>query len=435
MRGVWVIVPAAGRGLRFGGQVPKQYLQVGGQPVLAWTLSTLLSHPLVEGVVVAVAADDPWWPGWTEFGGKPVLACVGGGTRAASVLAALQALPEQVRGDDFVLVHDAARPNLAEADLQQLIERGRQDPVGALLAAPVRDTLKRAGDDGGVDGTEPRERLWRALTPQMFRRLQLTRALDEAAGAGIDVTDESMAMERLGLRPLLVEGSETNFKITTWADLERFAYIVRTRGRGAGTRDSEPGTRGEQEQVQQQQQQQQQQQASSADPAVSALPGPGAPLRIGQGLDVHAFATDGDHLMLGGVRVPHRCGVLAHSDGDVVIHALCDAMLGALALGDIGRHFPPSDPRWKDADSTEFLRHCDGLLRARGWQVGNADVTVICERPRIGPHAAAMCAHLARVLGIGVDALSVKATTTEQLGFTGRGEGIAAQAVVLLVRV
>ncbi len=229
MRGVWVIVPAAGRGLRFGGQIPKQYLEVGGQPVLAWTLSTLLAHPLIAGAVVAVSADDPWWPGWTEFNGKPVLACVGGGTRAASVLAALQVLPEDVRADDFVLVHDAARPNLADGDLQQLIERGREDPVGALLAAPVRDTLKRAGDDGGVDGTEPRERLWRALTPQMFRRLQLTRALDEAAGAGIDVTDESMAMERQGLRPLLIEGSETNFKITTPADLDRFVYILSLR--------------------------------------------------------------------------------------------------------------------------------------------------------------------------------------------------------------
>jgi 2-C-methyl-D-erythritol 2,4-cyclodiphosphate synthase len=158
-------------------------------------------------------------------------------------------------------------------------------------------------------------------------------------------------------------------------------------------------------------------------------------IRIGQGVDVHAFAEDGDHVMLGGVRVPHGCGVLAHSDGDVVIHALCDAMLGALALGDIGRHFPPSDPQWKDADSTAFLKHCDSLLRARGWQVGNADVTVMCERPKVGPHAQAMCAHLAQVLGIEVDAMSVKATTTETLGFTGRGEGIAAQAVVLLVRV
>lgn len=156
-------------------------------------------------------------------------------------------------------------------------------------------------------------------------------------------------------------------------------------------------------------------------------------VRIGQGYDVHAFG-DGDHVVLGGVRVAHERGVLAHSDGDVVLHALCDAMLGALALGDIGRHFPPSDPRWKGADSRAFVRHCDALLRARGWRVGNADVTVVCERPKIGPHAEAMRACIAGDLGIGVDAVSVKATTSERLGFTGREEAIAAQAVVLLVR-
>lgn len=155
--------------------------------------------------------------------------------------------------------------------------------------------------------------------------------------------------------------------------------------------------------------------------------------RIGHGYDVHAFG-DGDHLMLGGVRVPHERGVQAHSDGDVAIHALCDAMLGALALGDIGVHFPPSDARWKDADSRAFLRHCDALLRARGWQVGNCDITVVCERPKVGPHAEAMRALLAADLGIEVDRVSVKATTSERLGFTGRGEGIAAQAVCLLVR-
>ncbi|MCA0394361.1 MAG: 2-C-methyl-D-erythritol 2,4-cyclodiphosphate synthase [Proteobacteria bacterium] len=156
-------------------------------------------------------------------------------------------------------------------------------------------------------------------------------------------------------------------------------------------------------------------------------------VRIGQGYDVHAFG-DGDHVVLGGVRVAHERGVLAHSDGDVVLHALCDAMLGALALGDIGRHFPPSDPQWKGADSRAFVRHCDALLRARGWRVGNADVTVVCEHPKIGPHAEAMRACIAGDLGIGVDAVSVKATTSERLGFTGREEGIAAQAVVLLVR-
>jgi 2-C-methyl-D-erythritol 2,4-cyclodiphosphate synthase len=155
-------------------------------------------------------------------------------------------------------------------------------------------------------------------------------------------------------------------------------------------------------------------------------------LRIGHGFDVHAFGA-GDHVMLGGVRVAHDRGVVAHSDGDVAIHALCDAMLGALALGDIGRHFPPSDPRWKGADSRAFLRHCDALIRERGWRVGNADITVVCERPKIGPHADAMRALLAQDLGIGVDEVSVKATTSEKLGFTGRGEGIAAQAVCLLV--
>lgn len=155
-------------------------------------------------------------------------------------------------------------------------------------------------------------------------------------------------------------------------------------------------------------------------------------IRIGLGFDVHVFG-EGDHVMLGGVRVPHGRGVLAHSDGDVVLHALCDAILGALALGDIGRHFPPSDPLWKGADSRSFLRHCNGLVRARGWRVGNCDITVICERPKVGPHAQAMRDCIARELGIAVDAVSVKATTTETLGFTGRGEGIAAQAVCLLV--
>lgn len=156
-------------------------------------------------------------------------------------------------------------------------------------------------------------------------------------------------------------------------------------------------------------------------------------VRIGQGYDVHAFG-DGDHVMLGGVRVPHACGVLAHSDGDVVLHALCDAMLGALALGDIGVHFPPSDPRWKGADSRVFLRHCNALLAERGWRLGNADVTVVCERPKVGPHALAMREQIAADLGVGIDDISVKATTSERMGFTGRGEGIAALASCLLVR-
>ena len=226
MAGAWVVVPAAGRGTRFGSAIPKQYLQVEGQPLIAYTLAALLAHPGVEGAMVVISADDTDWPGWDSFSGKPLLTCAGGSTRAQSVLAGLDGLPASVKADDFVLVHDAARPNLGIEDLQQLMERGRNDPVGAILAAPVRDTLKRAGDDGGIDGTEPRARLWRALTPQLFRRLQLSKALEEAAKAGIDATDESMAMELQGLRPLLIEGSEDNFKVTTPADLARFEYVL-----------------------------------------------------------------------------------------------------------------------------------------------------------------------------------------------------------------
>jgi 2-C-methyl-D-erythritol 4-phosphate cytidylyltransferase len=221
----WAVVPAAGRGARFGAGLPKQYSEVEGEPLLAHALRALLSHPGVEGVVVALAAGDAHWPDWREFEGKPVIACTGGESRAESVLAGLAALPDSVRADDFVLVHDAARPNLSQADLDQLLERGRTDPVGAILAAPVRDTLKRAGDDGGIDGTQPRERLWRALTPQLFRRLQLARALEATLRDGLDATDESMAMERQGARPLLVEGSEANLKVTTPADLDYFRYL------------------------------------------------------------------------------------------------------------------------------------------------------------------------------------------------------------------
>ena len=223
---LWAIVPAAGSGTRFGGELPKQYVQVAGEPLIAHALHALLSHPAVAGVVVALAADDRHWPGWQALRGKPVLTCEGGDARADSVLAALAALPDDVRADDFVLVHDAARPNLSRRDLDALLERGRGDPVGAILAAPVRDTLKRAGDDGGIDRTEPRDKLWRALTPQLFRRLQLARALESARDAGVAVTDEAMAMERLGHRPLLVEGSADNIKVTTPADLAMIEFLL-----------------------------------------------------------------------------------------------------------------------------------------------------------------------------------------------------------------
>jgi 2-C-methyl-D-erythritol 4-phosphate cytidylyltransferase len=227
--GLWVVVPAAGRGARFGGELPKQYLDVRGRPLIAYTLDTLLSHPSVSGVMVVIAEHDRFWHGMDGVTSKPVLTCVGGAERADSVLAGLNALPDSVRADAFVLVHDAARPNLAHADLDRLLELGNGDPVGAILAAPVRDTLKRAGDDGGIDRTESREGLWRALTPQLFRRMQLSRALAAALAAGKTITDESMAMELQGLRPLLVEGREDNFKITTPADLARFEFVLARR--------------------------------------------------------------------------------------------------------------------------------------------------------------------------------------------------------------
>ena len=228
---IWAIVPAAGRGTRMGADIPKQYLEVAGQPLIAHALHALLAHPAVQGAVVVLSTEDDRWPGWPSIGGKPLLTCVGGAERADSVLAGLAALPDEVRADEFVLVHDAARPNLRAADLDRLLDVGRNDPVGAVLAAPMRDTLKRAGDDGGIDATEPRDRLWRALTPQLFRRLQLTRALEAAREAGIAVTDESMAMERQGHRPLLVEGSDDNLKVTTAADLALVEFLI-TKGKG-----------------------------------------------------------------------------------------------------------------------------------------------------------------------------------------------------------
>ncbi len=228
---LWAVVPAAGRGTRFGGERPKQYLEVAGRPLIAYTLDVLLSHPSVSGAMVVLAENDRHWRGWEALVGKPVMTCIGGAERADSVLAGLNALPDAVRADAFVLVHDAARPNLSHADLDRLLDLGMGDPVGAILAAPVRDTLKFAGDDGGIDRTEPRERLWRAFTPQLFRRMQLSRALAAACASGTAITDESMAMERQGLRPLLVEGSEDNFKVTTPADLARFEYAVSQRHR------------------------------------------------------------------------------------------------------------------------------------------------------------------------------------------------------------
>ena len=226
---LWAVIPAAGRGTRFGGDVPKQYLEVAGRPLIAHALQALLAHPRVAGAMVALSPDDARWPGWAQWNGKPVMRCVGGGERADSVLEALRALPAQVDANTLVLVHDAARPNLRDTDLDRLIAVAEAAEHGAILAAPVRDTLKRAGEGDRIAATESREGLWRAFTPQAFRRGALIAALEQARLDGVVVTDEAMAMERTGARPALVEGREDNLKVTTAADLALAEYLLSLR--------------------------------------------------------------------------------------------------------------------------------------------------------------------------------------------------------------
>jgi 2-C-methyl-D-erythritol 4-phosphate cytidylyltransferase / 2-C-methyl-D-erythritol 2,4-cyclodiphosphate synthase len=397
-RRVWAIVPAAGRGARFSASTadsaPKQYAMLLGATVLEWSLRALLAEPRVHAVVVALARDDAHWPSVLPKLASPKLqTTIGGESRQDSVINGLEFLAQQAAADDWVLVHDAARPCLSTADLGALLDAvgaGAARPAsaaagGAVLAAPIVDTVKR--ELGDHVATVDRQGLWRALTPQVFAFAQLHHALKEAALAGIAVTDEAQAVERMGLRPTLVQGSPFNVKITRLADLAVASNILKM------TQEM--------------------------------------PMRVGQGFDVHAFG-EGDHVMLGGVRIAHPQGVVAHSDGDVVIHALCDAVLGALGEGDIGRHFPDSDPKYRGADSRVFLREVAARMQAVGLRLVNADVTVLAEAPRIAAHRAAMAANLAADLGVAAQLINVKATTTERLGFIGRGEGLAALASVLL---
>jgi 2-C-methyl-D-erythritol 4-phosphate cytidylyltransferase/2-C-methyl-D-erythritol 2,4-cyclodiphosphate synthase len=390
----WAVVPAAGHGSRFGSAVPKQYSTILGLPVIEWTLQALLAEPCLDGIVVAVAAGDRLWTQLEVSRNPRIVTCVGGERRELSVANALVALAGRAADTDWVLVHDAARPCLRHDDLQALFEAlGDDDAVGGLLAVPVSDTLKRAGDTDHVAETVTRESLWRALTPQMFRYGLLQRALALCIERGRGVTDEASAIECLGLRPRLVRGHADNIKVTDPEDSALAEAILRARA----THREQQGVR----------------------------------MRVGTGYDVHAFGP-GDHVTLGGVRISHGRGVVAHSDGDVVLHALCDALLGAMALGDIGQHFPDSDPRWKGADSRHFVRHCASLLRERGWCCVSVDLTVVAQEPRIGPHRAQMLRNIAEDLGLGTDRINVKATTTEGLGALGRREGLACQAVVLL---
>jgi 2-C-methyl-D-erythritol 4-phosphate cytidylyltransferase/2-C-methyl-D-erythritol 2,4-cyclodiphosphate synthase len=369
------ILVAAGTGSRFGGATPKQLLLLHGKPVLRHAAQALLDHidllqPVGEATLIG--------PALAGIAHLPIVP--GGAERQDSVRAGLQAL--QPYAPDIVLVHDAARPIIPPGTIEAVLEALKTD-AGAIPALPVSDTLKRAAENR-ITETVPRANLYRAQTPQGFRYPDLLRLHQAAAGTA--ATDDAALLEAAGLPVALVPGAEQNIKLTLPADFARLEQLLGAR----------------------------------------MTP------RIGNGFDVHAMA-DGRKMIICGVEIPFERGLAGHSDADVGIHALCDAIYGALAEGDIGRHFPPSEANWKDADSARFLRHAAERIAARGGRLANADITLICERPKITPHAPAMRARLAELLGVPIDLISIKATTTERLGFTGRGEGIAAQASVLIL--
>jgi 2-C-methyl-D-erythritol 4-phosphate cytidylyltransferase/2-C-methyl-D-erythritol 2,4-cyclodiphosphate synthase len=375
--GTVALVVAAGRGARFGGTTPKQYLNLAGQPLLRHSLAALTGHPAVDGVRAVIDPDDRAHYDAAAAGLDLLPPVSGGASRQDSVRLGLESLAEMQ--PDQVLIHDGARPFVAP-DLIDRILAALGDAPGAIAALPLTDTVKRERD-GAIAGTVERDGLWRAQTPQGFSYADIL-AAHRAAADATDLTDDAAVAERAGLAVRLVEGDAANLKVTTPKDLER---------------------------------------------AARWLAGGGEEIRTGMGFDVHRFEP-GDRVRLCGVDVPHDRALAGHSDADVGLHALVDAILGALAAGDIGSHFPPSDPQWRGADSALFAAHARDLVAARGGRIVNVDVTIICESPKIGPHRQAMMARLAELLGIDAERVSVKATTTERLGFTGRGEGIAAQA-------
>ncbi len=385
------LVVAAGRGHRFGGPLPKQYQSLAGVPLLRHCLLRLAGHPRIEAVRVVIHPDDRPLYDEAAAGLDLLPPCAGGGERQDSVRLGLESLKTLDGGAPRrVLIHDGARPFPGRALLDRLLD-ALDGHEGAIPALPVTDTLKRgrAGPAGeAVCGeTVPRDGLWRAQTPQAFGFAAIEAA--HRATAGQALTDDAAIAERAGLTVALVAGDEENFKVTTQDDLERAARRLAEPGEAQIRRET----------------------------------------RSGNGFDVHRFGP-GDHVMLCGVPVAHGQGLLGHSDADVGLHSLTDALLGAIGAGDIGQHFPPTDPKWKGADSAAFLAHAAGLLAARGGRVVNLDVTLICERPKVGPHREAMRRRIAEILGLALERVSVKATTTEGLGFTGRREGIAAQATV-----
>ncbi len=375
MSGVAVIIVAAGRGTRAGGGLPKQWRDLGGAPVLKRTLRAF------DGVgrIVLVLHPDDMLRGLELTGGSSTLVA-GGATRDESVRNALESLA----GSDItrVLIHDGARPFVSRALTGRVLAALDQAPAAAPALA-VTDALWRGAAER-VTGVQSREGLYRAQTPQGFHFPAILEAHRAHPGGSADDVEVARAA---GLDVTIVEGEENNIKLTFAEDFRRGLEIM----------------------------------------------GGGMDVRMGNGYDVHAF-TEGDHVMLCGVSVPHSKALLGHSDADVGMHALTDAIYGALAEGDIGRHFPPSDPQWKGAASEIFLAHAGRLASEKGYRISNADVTLVCERPKIGPHALTMAAELARILDLATDRISVKATTSERLGFTGREEGIAALATVTLVK-
>ena len=385
MTGTTALVVAAGKGLRFGGPKPKQYMALAGRPLLHHTLKALARSPMIDRVRPVITMEDR--PHFDEAAkGLDLMEPVAGGaSRQDSVRLGLESLA----GDapERVLIHDGARPFVTEAVLERVIEALETGPA-AIAALPVVDTLKRQAEDGEtIQETVPRQGLWQAQTPQGFRFDAILEAHRQAEGA--ELTDDAAVAEHGGLPVALVLGSPNNIKVTTEEDLERAESLMKS--------------------------------AQASRPE----------LRSGTGFDVHRFCP-GDHVNLCGVAVPHDQALKGHSDADVGLHALTDALLGAIAAGDIGLHFPPSDPQWRGADSAVFIAHARDLVRNRGGQIVNVDVTLICERPRLSDHREAMIARLSALLDLDPGRISVKATTTEGLGFTGRREGIAAQAAAMI---
>jgi 2-C-methyl-D-erythritol 4-phosphate cytidylyltransferase / 2-C-methyl-D-erythritol 2,4-cyclodiphosphate synthase len=381
---VAAVVVAAGQGVRAGGELPKQFREIGGTSLLRHALLQFIENPQVDAVQLVIRAEDTALVSKLTSDIQTLPAVFGGGTRQASVHAGLQALSSHA--PRIVLVHDAARP-FASAELITRAISAAEKYGAAIPVLPVTDTIKRVDAAGAVEATIDREPLRLVQTPQAFSFQTLLDAHRRAVAAGRDdFTDDAALAEWAGIKVNVFAGEPGNIKLTTPEDFARAEAL---------------------------------QSAAIGD------------VRIGSGLDVHAFAP-GDHVTLGGVRIPYTRALTGHSDADVVLHALTDAILGALAEGDIGVHFPPSDAQWRGASSDRFLAFAAERVRARRGRIANLDVTVVCETPRIGDHRDAMRANIARIAGVAIDRVGVKATTSEKLGFTGRGEGIAAYATATI---